>query len=82
MIKWNFTKVLEDLDFADDIALLSSKFNDLDEKIESLLEEPATVELKLNGRKCMTLRTECSCSRENIMMDEFLSAIDPTPPFL
>ena len=25
-IRWNFTTVLKDLDFADDIALLSSKF--------------------------------------------------------
>ena len=80
--KWNFTKVLEDLDFADDIALLSSKFNDLYEKTERLVEEPARVELKLNWRKCKTLRTECSSSRENIMMDEFLSAIDATLPFL
>ena len=31
-IRWSFTTVLEDLDFADDIALLSSKFNDLHEK--------------------------------------------------
>ena len=35
-IKCNFTKVLDDLDFADDIALLSSKFNDLDEKSKRL----------------------------------------------
>ena len=31
--EWNFTTMLEDLDFADDIALLSSKFNDLLETI-------------------------------------------------
>ena len=31
-IQWNFATVLKDLDFADDIALLSSKFNDLHEK--------------------------------------------------
>ena len=81
VIKWNFTKVLEDLDFADDIALPSSKFNDLHEKTERLVEEPARVDFKLSWRKCKTLRTECSSSRENIMMDEFLSAIDPTLPF-
>ena len=54
VIKWNFTKVLEDLDFADDIALVSSKFNDLDEKSERLAEELSSqslVGLKLNGRK-------------------------------
>jgi len=32
-IRWNFTTVLEDLDFGDDFALLSSKFSDLRENI-------------------------------------------------
>lgn len=36
VIKWNFTTVLEDLDFADDIALMSSKFNDLYVKTKTL----------------------------------------------
>ena len=31
-IRWNFTTVLEDLDFADDIALLSSTLNHLQSK--------------------------------------------------
>ena len=57
-IRWNFTTVLEDLDFADDIALLSSKFNDLHEKTGRLTEEAAREGLKLNARKCKTLRTE------------------------
>ena len=33
-IWWNFTMVLADVDFADDIALLSSKFNGLHERTE------------------------------------------------
>ena len=49
-IRWNFVTVLEDLDFADDIALLSSKLNDLHEKTGRLTEEAATVGLKLNAR--------------------------------
>ena len=57
-IRWNFTTVLEDLEFADDIALLSSRLNDLHEKTERLTEEAARVGLKLNARKCKTLRTE------------------------
>lgn len=40
-IRWNFTTVLEDLDFADDIALRSFKFNDLREKTDRLAEEAA-----------------------------------------
>ena len=35
-IKWNFPTVLVDLDFADDIALMSSKFNELYVKTKRL----------------------------------------------
>ena len=59
--------MLEDLDFADDIALLLSKFNDLREKIGRLTEEAATVGLKLNARKCKTLRIEYTSNRESIV---------------
>ncbi|CAH3020512.1 unnamed protein product, partial [Porites evermanni] len=46
-IRWNFTGVLEDHDFADDIALLSSTFKDLHEKTGRLAEKAARVGLKL-----------------------------------
>ena len=68
-IRWNLTTVLEDLDFADDIALLSSKFNDLREKTGRLTEEEARVGLKLNARKCKTLRTEYASNRESIVVN-------------
>ena len=45
-IRWNLTTVLEDLDFADDISLLSSKFNDLHNKTGALVEEAARVGTK------------------------------------
>ena len=45
-IRWNFTTVLEDLDFVDDISLLSSKFNDLHNKTGTLEEEAARVGTK------------------------------------
>ena len=48
-IRWNFATMLEDLDFVDDIALPSSKFNDLHEKIRRLTEEAARVGLKLKA---------------------------------
>ena len=56
--KVNFTSLLEDLVFKNDIALLSSPFNDLRKKTGRLVEETARVRLKLNARKCKTLRTE------------------------
>ena len=50
-IRWNFTTVLEDLEFADDIALLSSRLSDLHERTGRLTEEAARVDLKLNAPK-------------------------------
>ena len=41
----NLKIVLEDVNFADDIALLSSKFNDLRDKTWRLTEEAARVDL-------------------------------------
>ena len=68
-IRWNFTTVLEDLEFADDIALLSSRLNDLHENTGRLTEEAARVGLKLNARKCKTLRTEYASNRERIAVN-------------
>ena len=45
-IRWNFTTVLEDLDFADEISLLSSKFNNLQKKTGRLAEEAVRVGTK------------------------------------
>ena len=66
-IRWNFTTVLEDLDFADDIALLSSTLNHLQSKTDRLENNSARIGLKLNGGKCKTLRT-------NSKRDENLTA--------
>lgn len=68
-IRWNFTTVLEDLDFADDIALLSSKISDLQEKTGRLAEEAARVGLKRNARKCKTPRTEFAHNSEDVVVN-------------
>ena len=68
-IWWNFTTVLEDLDFADNIAQMSSNISNLQEKTRRLAEEAARVGLKLNARKCRTLRTECAHSSEDVMVN-------------
>ena len=68
-IKWNFTTVLQDLDFTDDTALLSSTLNYLHEKTGTLTEETARVGLKRNAKKCKTLMTKCATKSENIVVD-------------
>ena len=51
------------------IALLSSKFNDLCKQIRRLMKEAARVGLKLNARKYRTLRTEFTRNRESIVVN-------------
>ena len=69
IMSWNFTSVLEDVDFADDIALLSSRFSDFQEKTERLAEEEVRVDLKLHATKCNTMRSEHTSCRENIALN-------------
>ncbi|KAK3089192.1 hypothetical protein FSP39_001636 [Pinctada imbricata] len=55
-IRWNFTTKLEDLDFVDDLALLSSKFQDIQQKTQSLHENASGVGLKINISKTKVMR--------------------------
>ena len=68
-LRWNFTTTLEDLDFADDIALLSSRFSDLKKKTTGVEREAGRVGLKLSPLKCKTLRTKHAKSSEKVLLD-------------
>ena len=50
-IRRKLTSVLEDLDFADDIALLSSRYVDIEDKTSGLVDETARVGLMINVKK-------------------------------
>jgi hypothetical protein len=39
-VLWKLTEHLEDLDYADDIVLLSHNFRDMQAKVNGLVEEP------------------------------------------
>ncbi len=54
-IRWNFT-VLEDLDFADDIALLSSTFDQLQTKTTRLEENPGRGRAQTECTKCKVMK--------------------------
>ena len=58
-LTWKFTSVLEDLDYTDDVALLSSRFNDIQEKTTRLHEVASIVRLKINSTKTKSLRLIC-----------------------
>ena len=55
-IRWNFTSMLEDLDFADDIVLVSSKNEHIQNKTNRLVHNAGRLGLKLNAQKCKVMR--------------------------
>ena len=55
-IRWKCNTKLEDLDFADDIALLSSTRQHIQTKTDKLTHEAESVGLKVNVDKCKLLR--------------------------
>ena len=59
-IRWGLSEHLGDLDYTDDICLLSSKASDMQCKLKDLLEESAKVGLKLNSAKPKGLKTRSS----------------------
>ena len=55
-IQWTFSKKLEDLQFADDLALLSHRLQDIQNKLTSLEETAQLVGLKINAEKTKLLQ--------------------------
>ena len=62
-IRWKFTSKLEDLDFADDIALMSSKFNDIQDKTTAVKEWAEKAGLKININKTKSMRLNAKIER-------------------
>ena len=51
-IRWKFTSMFEDLDFADDIVLVSSKSVHIQNRTNRLVDNARKVGLQLNAQKC------------------------------
>jgi hypothetical protein len=50
-VQWSMKERLEDLDYADDISLLSQRFCDMEEKLKRLKEEAESAGLFININK-------------------------------
>ena len=50
------SSTLEDLDFADDIVLISSKYEHVQNKTNRLVDNAGRVGMKLNAQKCKVMR--------------------------
>ena len=55
-IRWTLTSILEDLDYADDIGLLSNRHKDMQEKMDKLTRTAPQIGLKLNTAKTKLMR--------------------------
>jgi hypothetical protein len=55
-IYWNFSERLEDLDFADDLCLLSGNFRDMKQIVKDLIKIAKGVGLKINSQKYKIMR--------------------------
>ena len=75
-IRWKLTSVLEDLDFADNIALLSSRCVDIEEKTSRLVDETARVGLKINAMKSKVMRIRKQEDESSIVQNNFQSSFD------
>ena len=75
-IRWKFTSVLEDLDFADDIALLSSRYVDIEDKTNRLVDEAARVGLKINAKKSKVMRINARNNQRMKVNDEQVDDVE------
>nr|XP_021199035.2 LINE-1 retrotransposable element ORF2 protein [Helicoverpa armigera] len=61
-IEWGLSNVLEDLDYADDLCLLSHTRTDMQAKLDDLQREAMETGLKINTRKTQEMRCGVTCS--------------------
>ena len=55
-IRWTLTEVMEDLDFADDVVLLASRYVDIQDKTDVMAEKAKGIGLDVNIDKTKVLR--------------------------
>ena len=75
-IRWNFTSKLEELDFADDIALISSCYAHMQTKIRQLNQFAARSGLRINKKKAQVLRINSRCENIVLIDDQELKEVD------
>ncbi|KAL9960175.1 hypothetical protein ACROYT_G033591 [Oculina patagonica] len=67
-IRWTLTSILEDLEYADDIVLLSHRYQDMQAKTNTLATTAGSLGLKISTKKTSHLRTNSKTS-EAIMLN-------------
>ncbi len=75
-IQWRLTEHLEDLDYADDIVLLSHNFKDMQAKLKDLVEESQKVGLRVNIEKTKDLRVNSRKTEAFKIGEEAIERVD------
>ena len=68
-IRWDFTRLLEDIDYAHDLLQLTSRVDHMQEKTARLEENAGRVGLKLNPQKCKRMKVN-SRNKEGLRVRE------------
>ena len=74
-IQWTMLTQLDDLDFADDLALLSHSHRQMQDKTTELALISAQVGLKINKRKTKIMRTNATCETPIMLEGETLEEV-------
>jgi len=80
-IQWSLSKHLEDIDFADDVALLSQRHNNMTQKLEGIRETAAMIGLKINIQKTKSLRVNQG-NNAILTLEEMKSKTSKSSPIL
>lgn len=75
-IQWTFTKQLEDLDFADDISLLSHRHQDAQEKLSHLAEKAEKTGLNIKTKKTEVMQINNKKQDPITLHDEDLNEVE------
>ena len=75
-IRWKLTSKLEDLDFADDLALISSTRAQIQRKVEKLDQKGKQVGLKINVAKTKTMRYNAVNNEPVMIGDKGIEEVD------
>ena len=75
-LQWGITGRLEDIDFADDLCLLSQRMDDMKEKLEELNEEGKKVGLKINYEKTKEIRLNTRNHQQLVVNGKIIEEVD------
>ena len=74
-IRWTLTSVLEDLDYADDIGLLASRYEDAQRKLDILSRTAQTIGLKINIAKTKVMRNNHKFENPIVLQNEVVEEV-------